>query len=69
VGFAMNTRGSMEIVLGLLALQAKIIDEKIFVALVLMTFTTILVAGPALRYFLVRHDKFNPVTSEGFSQS
>jgi len=56
VGFAMNARGSMEIVLGLLALQAKIIDERIFVALVVMTFVTIMMAGPAIKFFLKRHE-------------
>ncbi|MFI5135148.1 MAG: cation:proton antiporter [Chitinophagales bacterium] len=56
VGFAMNARGSMEIVLGLLALQAKIIDERIFVALVVMTFVTIMMAGPAIKFFLRRHE-------------
>ena len=63
VGFAMNARGSMEIVLGLLALQAKIINEKIFVGLVFMTFITILIAGPALRYFLDRHERAQPLVS------
>ncbi|MEO6166136.1 MAG: cation:proton antiporter [Chitinophagales bacterium] len=56
VGFAMNARGSMEIVLGMLALQAGIINEKMFVGLVVMTFVTILIAGPAIRYFLNRHE-------------
>jgi len=57
VGFGMNARGSQEIVLGLVALQAKIIDEKIFVGLLVMTFVTILVAGPAIKYFLRKHDE------------
>jgi Kef-type K+ transport system membrane component KefB len=56
VGFGMNARGSQEIVLGLVALQAKIIDEKIFVGLVVMTFVTIVMAGPGIRYFLRRHE-------------
>ncbi len=60
VGFAMNARGSMEIVLGMLALQAGIINEKVFVGLVVMTFVTILIAGPALRYFLNRHERLSP---------
>ena len=61
VGFGMNARGSQEIVLGLVALQAKIIDEKIFVGLVVMTFVTILMAGPMIKYFLRRHDAVNGV--------
>ncbi|MBA3649686.1 MAG: cation:proton antiporter [Chitinophagales bacterium] len=56
VGFGMNARGSMEIVLGLLALQAKIIDEKVFVGLVVMTIVTVMVAGPMITFFLRRHD-------------
>ena len=56
VGFGMNARGSQEIVLGLVALQAKIIDEKLFVGLVIMTFVTIVMAGPGMKYFLRKHD-------------
>lgn len=56
VGFGMNARGSQEIVLGLVALQAKIIDEKIFVGLVIMTFVTIVMAGPGIKYFLSKQD-------------
>jgi hypothetical protein len=48
---------SQEIVLGLVALQAKLIDERIFVGLLVMTFVTILIAGPAIKYFLKRHDE------------
>lgn len=57
VAFGMNARGSQELVLGLLALQAKIIDEKIFVGLVVMTMVTILIAGPFMRFFLKKHDQ------------
>ena len=52
VAFGMNARGAQELVLGLLALQAKIIDEQIFVGLVVMTIVSILIAGPLMRYFL-----------------
>ncbi len=57
VGFGMNARGSMEIVLGLLALQTRIIDERVFVGLVLMTIITVIAAGPAISFFLKRHDQ------------
>jgi len=57
VAFGMNSRGSQEIVLGALALQAKIIDEPIFVGLVVMTIVTILVAGPLMKYYLGKHNK------------
>ncbi len=52
IAFGMNARGSQEIVLGTVALQAKIIDEKIFVGLVIMTMVTILAAGPLMKLFL-----------------
>jgi Kef-type K+ transport system membrane component KefB len=55
VAFGMNSRGSQEIVLGTLALQAKIIDEPIFVGLVVMTVVTILIAGPMMKYYLGKH--------------
>jgi len=48
----MNSRGSQEIVLGALALQAKIIDEPVFVGLIIMTVVTILMAGPLIKYYL-----------------
>ena len=56
IAFGMNSRGSQEIVLGTLALQAKIIDEPIFVGLVVMTIVTILIAGPFMKYYLKKHD-------------
>ena len=55
VAFGMNARGSQEIVLGTLALQAKIIDEPIFVGLVVMTVVTILMAGPLMKYYLEKN--------------
>ena len=54
IAFGMNARGSQEIVLGMLALQAKIIDERIFVGLVVMTMVTILIAGPVMKFYLDR---------------
>ncbi|MES2688960.1 MAG: cation:proton antiporter [Bacteroidota bacterium] len=52
VGFGMNARGAMEIVLGLLALQAGVITPPLFVALVVMAVITSIMAGPMLQYFL-----------------
>lgn len=57
IAFGMNSRGSQEIVLGALALQAKIIDEPIFVGLVVMTVVTILIAGPVMKYYLNKEAK------------
>ena len=57
IGFAMNARGSQEIVLGLIALNAGIITDQVFVGLVVMTFVTIMMAGPLMKYFLERDRK------------
>jgi Kef-type K+ transport system membrane component KefB len=48
VGFGMNSRGAMEILLAVLALEAGIISERLFVALVVMAVLTSLISGPAL---------------------
>lgn len=51
VGFGMNARGAMEIILATLALEAKLIDDKIFVSLVIMAIITSMVSGPMLSIF------------------
>jgi Kef-type K+ transport system membrane component KefB len=51
VGFGLNARGAMEIILGTLALQAGLIDSKMFVALVVMALLTSIISGPLLRRF------------------
>jgi Kef-type K+ transport system membrane component KefB len=49
VGFAMNVRGAVEIVVASIALEAQIIDARLFVALVLMALATSVIGGPAIR--------------------
>jgi Kef-type K+ transport system membrane component KefB len=66
IAFGMNARGSQEIVLGMLALQAKIIDERIFVGLVVMTMVTILITGPVMKFYL---DKDLKLRKESGAQS
>jgi Kef-type K+ transport system membrane component KefB len=56
VAFGMNARGSQEVVLGLIALQAGIIDEQLFVGLVVMTIVTIGASGPLMRYFILKQE-------------
>jgi len=56
VGFAMNARGAMEIVLGLLALEAGIIRQPLFVALVIMAIVTSMMSGPFMKMIL-QHTK------------
>lgn len=52
IGFGMNARGAMEIILGLLALQAGIIGEPLFVALVVMALGTSVMSGAAMQAVL-----------------
>jgi Kef-type K+ transport system membrane component KefB/mannitol/fructose-specific phosphotransferase system IIA component (Ntr-type) len=49
VAFGMNARGAMEIILGLLALEAGVIRQPLFVALVVMAILTSAVSGPLIR--------------------
>ena len=52
IGFGMNSRGAMEILLSVLALQAGIIHQPLFVALVIMAIITSLISGPAMSRLL-----------------
>ncbi len=54
IGFAMNARGAMEIILGLLAFQAGLIGERLFVALVIMALFTSLTSGSIMQALLRR---------------
>jgi Kef-type K+ transport system membrane component KefB len=54
VGFAMNARGAMEIILGMLALQNGLIRQRMFVALVVMALVTSMISGPAIQRLLGR---------------
>jgi Kef-type K+ transport system membrane component KefB len=49
VGFGMNARGAMEVLIASLALQYNIIDQRIFVALVITAFVTTIIASPVLQ--------------------
>jgi len=48
----MNARGAMEIILGLIALENGLIDEKLFVALVVMALVTSMSAAPLMKWAL-----------------
>jgi K+:H+ antiporter len=48
VGFGMNARGAMEIVLASVAREHGLIDDELFAALVLMALITSLTSGPAM---------------------
>ncbi len=52
VGFGLNARGAMEIILALLALEAGLLKVQVFVALVVMALATSLISGPTMKWML-----------------
>ena len=52
IAMAMNARGAVEMVLASVALQAGLIDARLFVALVVMAVVTSAIAGPSMRLML-----------------
>jgi Kef-type K+ transport system membrane component KefB len=53
-GFGLNARGAMEIILGLIALENGLINEKVFVSLVIMALITSMTSGPLMKWSLAR---------------
>ena len=60
-GFGMNARGAMEIILGLIALENGLINEKVFVSLVIMALVTSMTSGPIMKWVL----KLPPLAHSG----
>ncbi|OGT34703.1 MAG: hypothetical protein A2W28_03715 [Gammaproteobacteria bacterium RBG_16_51_14] len=56
VGFGMNARGAMEIILATVALESGLIDQPIFVALVVMAFVTSMLSGPMMKRLMDQSD-------------
>jgi Kef-type K+ transport system membrane component KefB len=56
IGFGMNARGAMEIILGLIALENGLINEKLFVALVVMALVTSMTSGPLMKWALKKRE-------------
>jgi len=52
VGFGMNARGAMEIILSSVAFEHNLIDQKIFVALIVMALVTSIISGPFIQRLL-----------------
>jgi Kef-type K+ transport system membrane component KefB len=52
IGFAMNARGAMEIIIGLLAFQYGVISERMFVGLVVVAIMTSMISGPTIQRLL-----------------
>ncbi|MEI9918837.1 MAG: cation:proton antiporter [Bacteroidota bacterium] len=51
-GFGMNARGAMEIILSIVALENGLINEKVFVSLVIMALVTSMTSGPLMKWCL-----------------
>jgi Kef-type K+ transport system membrane component KefB/mannitol/fructose-specific phosphotransferase system IIA component (Ntr-type) len=54
VGFGMNARGAMGIILAAIAREAGLLKDEMFVALVVMALATSLTSGPAMKWLLYR---------------
>ncbi|MDN3204936.1 cation:proton antiporter [Algoriphagus sediminis] len=50
VGFGMSTRGSMDIILGLIALETGLITESLFIGLVILALLSSISSGPLMAY-------------------
>jgi Kef-type K+ transport system membrane component KefB len=62
LGFMMNTRGLMELIVINVGLDLGVISQKMFTMLVIMAIFSTVVTTPALRYYLSRTSLEGPVT-------
>ena len=67
VALGVNARGTMEIILGLLALEYGIINQKFFVALVVMALVTSILSGPLIQLLRARQAGAKPAESSAGS--
>lgn len=51
-GFGLNARGAMEIILGIVALENGLINETLFVSLVIIALVTSMTSGPLMKWSL-----------------
>lgn len=63
VGFGMNARGAMEIILGIIALEAGLITKPLLVALVIMALLTSITSGPLMKWSMGSRTVRNPTTN------
>lgn len=54
IGFGLNARGAMGIILAILALQYRVIEQETFVALVIMSLVTSVLSGPIMDLLMAR---------------
>ena len=63
VGFGMNTHGTLEVILGAIALQEGFITNEIFVSIIAMVIISIVSSAPLMKYSLMLEKKNNPALS------
>jgi Kef-type K+ transport system membrane component KefB len=72
IGFALNARGAMEIILATIARDAGLIDDRLFVALTIMALVTSILSGPIMSRLndsrLVTSQKLPEIKSEILSK-
>ena len=61
VGFGMNARGAIEIILAGIALDHRMIDQQLFVALVVMALATSILSAPVMQRLLAYRPLRTPV--------
>lgn len=69
IGFGMNSRGAMEIVLGVVARDAGLISETTFVALIVVALVTSVTSGPLMRWVLTEPRPIGGIDSTAPSDS
>jgi Kef-type K+ transport system membrane component KefB len=65
MGFMMNTRALMELIVINVGFDLGVISQKMFTMLVIMAITSTVVTTPALRYFLSRSSLVKPAATNG----
>jgi Kef-type K+ transport system membrane component KefB len=58
IGFGLNARGATGIILASIGLNEGIIDERIYVAIVVMALITSLMSAPAMSFLLIKPPSF-----------
>ena len=68
IGFGLNARGATGIILAGVGLQQGVIDERIFVAIVVMAILTSLLSAPAIKQLILKPERIRlPVTDSSLS--
>ncbi len=65
IASGLNSRGTMEIILGLLAFEVGLIHRTVFVALVMMALFTTLMSAPLIKYFSSKKITFESLIKPG----